>query len=245
LPSKPTCWAPHINVDMAAVAMVPAVIPRAIMCVVSLMANYPSVSRGRWAMVRLLSISRYGVDVPVIPPLPEPLPLLPLLRFFPRRLVPSELVPELPEPAVDPPVDPGEPVPAPAAPDEPVPGEPVPDEPADVPDPVPDPEPLPAPCAKTKEPGVSADNNIANTIFFMMCMSFLSNDRRQTRPYAPTGGPVSSSTKLWPFRRRASSGETWSRLRTKVQGTSDISATAAVRMGGRERRRTWGGCHRL
>jgi len=127
----------------------------------------------------LLSVSNYGVEVPVFPPLPEPLPLLPFLCFLPRRFVLlSELVSELPEPApvapVEPvePVDPVEPVPGEPA-EEPAPGEPAPDEPGPVPEPVPDPEPLPAPCAKAKETGVSADNNMANTIFFMMCMSFL------------------------------------------------------------------------
>jgi hypothetical protein len=119
--------------------------------------------------------------VPGAPPLPEPFPLLPellplapLLRFFPRWLVPSELVPVLPAPVPGDPVvpdesvpdepDPGEPAPgAPVDPDEPDPGEPA---------PAPEPEPLPAPCAKTKEVGVSTDKNIASTIFFIVCMSF-------------------------------------------------------------------------
>ena len=145
----------------------------------------------------LLSVSNYGVEVPVFPPLPEPLPLLPLLCFLPRCLALSELVSELPEPVlVDPlvPVEPGEPVePVPGEPaEEPAPGEPAPDEPGPVPEPVPDPEPLPAPCAKTKETGVSTDNNMANAIFFMMYMSFLSDDRRQRRRPPSTLGTLSS-----------------------------------------------------
>jgi hypothetical protein len=62
--------------------------------------------------------------------------------------------------------EPCEPVPG-----DPVPGAPVPGDP--VPEPVPDPEPLPVPCAKTKA-GISADNNMASTIFFMMYVSFRS-----------------------------------------------------------------------
>jgi hypothetical protein len=170
-----------------------------------------------WLVVMgmLLSISSYGVEVPVIPPLPEPFPLLSLLPFFPRRRVPSEFVPEFPEPALGDPVDPGEPAP----------GEPVdPDEPA------PDPEPLPAPCAKTEEAGVSADNNIAKTIFFMIYISFLSGERRQgpfrqghwvrCRPRRNYGCAVGEQA----ADKRGRSPE------RKVQGTSDISlATAAFR----------------
>jgi hypothetical protein len=112
----------------------------------------------------LLFISNYGFELPVVPPLPEPRPFL---RVFFRWLVPSELVPELPERGLGEPVDPGDSPPDPV-PGEPPPGKPVPDGPA----PVPDPELLPALCAKTMETGIRADNNIANTIFFMVSMSF-------------------------------------------------------------------------
>jgi hypothetical protein len=89
------------------------------------------------------------------------------LRVFFRRLVPSELVPELPECGLGEPVDPGD------SPPDPVPGEPPPGEPvSDRPAPVPDPELLPALCARTNETGIRADKNIANTIFFMVDMSF-------------------------------------------------------------------------
>jgi hypothetical protein len=145
------------------------------------------------------SFRRYGVEVPGVLPLPDPLPLFPLLRVFPRWLLPSELVPGLPEPWLGEPVEPGSPDPGEPDPGEPDPGEPVPGEPVPDPgEPVPEPEPVPVACAKAKEPGVSADNNIANTIFFMRWMSFRSSGRRPERAPWDAGFAVVVERNLWP-----------------------------------------------